>query len=72
MLPARRVEIRTYRSHRLEVLDDRRSGWQVVIYAAHGGGRVAQLQDPSAASLDRLLKDARNRIDRVLACAAGI
>src|SRR3712207_1442339 len=61
----RRVGIRTYRNHRLEVLDDGADGWAVAIHVA-GEGRTVVLRNSVPNGLDVLLAEARARVDRRL------
>lgn len=66
---ARRIGIRMYRGHRLEVVDDGGSGWAVSVYGARQSARArAQLTLRNAVpnGLEELLQQAHQYIDRVL------
>lgn len=61
-----KVQLRTYRHHRLEVRDDRGEGWCVVI---HGPGDAAPpevLRNRVPNGLGTLMGEARRRVDQRL------
>jgi hypothetical protein len=58
----RRVAVRTYRAHRLEILDDSGQGWAVAIHATDPPGR-ALIRNTVPHGLEALLDEARRRID---------
>ena len=66
----RRVEIRTYRSHRLEVYDDGRTGWRIHIHALPRRAEVHRLEDPAPGGLPALIARAQRRVDCLLDGAA--
>ncbi|WP_149535600.1 hypothetical protein [Siccirubricoccus phaeus] len=61
----RRVSLKTYRHHRLEVLDDGHHGWMVAIHAPRGGERTV-LRNHVPSGLEQLLEEARLHVDRRL------
>jgi len=62
MRRSRSVEVRSYRSYRLEVLDDGGPGWAV---ALHGPGEaaVAVLRTAEPNGLARIVEQARRIVD---------
>ncbi|MCO6415655.1 hypothetical protein JYK14_05615 [Siccirubricoccus sp. KC 17139] len=61
----RRVGLKTYRQHRLEMLDDGHEGWVVAIHAPDDGGQVT-LRNHVPSGLVQLLEEARQQVDRRL------
>jgi hypothetical protein len=61
-----RLQLRTYRGHRLELRDDGETGWTVAIYPVHGGALPEVLRDGAPKGLAALLAEAERRVDRRL------
>ena len=61
----RQVSVRVYREHRLEVLDDRGTGWAVRIHAPGTPDRVV-LRNSVPNGLAVLIEEAMRQIDRRL------
>ena len=60
------LEVRTYRSHRLEVRDDGRDGWIIAIYASRPGASPEVLRDSTPYGIATLLAEAERRVDQRL------
>ena len=62
-----RVQVRTYRDHKLELRDDGGTGWTVAIHPPPGGGAPPEtLRTRMPLGLNGLLAEARRRVDRRL------
>ena len=64
MRGARRIQVRSYRSFRLEILDEP-EGWRVIVYPPDGADRVV-LRNRVPNGLEVLLGEARLMVDRRL------
>lgn len=61
-----RLQLRTYRGHRLELRDDGEAGWTVAIHPLRGGAAPEVLRDGVPTGLAALLAEAQRRVDRLL------
>lgn len=62
----RRLGFRTYRNHRLELLDDGAEGWIVTVRGPDGGGVLTMLRNRVPNGLGTLIEEARREVDRRL------
>jgi hypothetical protein len=65
MRPSQQVQIKTYRSARLEVSDDRGDGWIVTVYLPDTAEPVI-FRNRVPSGLSQLLKEAETCVDRRL------
>jgi hypothetical protein len=65
MRPSQPIEIKAYRSARLEVSDDRGDGWIVAVYIP-GTAKPLVLRNRVPHGLAQLLKEAETYVDRRL------
>lgn len=68
MRRSRSVELRTYRSYRIEVLDDGASGWAVVLHGPEAAA-IDLLRTGEPNGLAALVEQARRIIDQQLGAA---
>jgi hypothetical protein len=61
-----KVQLQTYRNHRLEVRDDGGDGWCVVIHVPGDGARSEVLHNRVPNGLRALMGEARRRVDQRL------
>jgi hypothetical protein len=71
MRPLQQIQIKTYRSARLEILDDRGDGWVVAIYLPDTTKSLV-LRNRASNGLAQLLKEAEAYVDRRLGAAGPV
>lgn len=69
---ATRVQLVNHRHYRIEVFDELRGGWRLLIHAPGGASPPEVLRNHVPNGLTELLAEARHRIDRRAQDAAAL